>query len=408
MKNLELLLKDLTNKDENKAQEAANYLINSADTELFGMLVAKSDFLFDFVKQNIIKRLNKAITHENFKNIFKFFEIYSSDYDDLFANILAKNADEDLTDEIMDLLEKGSIEQKTYAAKYFSYIPDTVAIDLLSKYAFSDDESLSYNCAEALGQMHDETSFKIALGSLNTDDDFDKLKAIKFFVAYGKDYPLKEIFNAMKSSKMQENIAGQIPYMVDFIELFKSPFKQDAFIVLDNILVGLGEILPVSDIFQFELYEILEQFLQTNKTENAEKGIIAKILLKAYSKFKLFVENQEYIFDEKKETKQEVNAIFNLLQAQNKDFWSNQKRYLVEELKQNKQETLSILPVVGDYKIVEAISIIKENLEANDEIVLCEKLSTLKQLNALNDIDINSITQNITNSNIKAIIESLK
>ena len=93
---------------------------------------------------------------------------------------------------------------------------------------------------------------------------------------------------------------------------------------------------------------------------------------------------------------------------QNKDFWSNQKRYLVEELKQNKQETLSILPVVGDYKIVEAISIIKENLEANDEIVLCEKLSTLKQLNALNDIDINSITQNITNSNIKAIIESLK
>ena len=406
MKNLEILLKDITNKDEKKAQEAADYLINSADIELFKMLVAKSDFLFDFVKQNVIKRLSKAINHNNFKNIFKFFEEYSTDYDEFFADVLAKNADEDLTDEILEFLEKGSIAQKTYAAKYFSYIPDTVAIDLLSKYAFNDDESLSYNCAEALGQMHDETSFRMALGSLNTDDDFEKLKAIKFFVAYGKDYPFKEIFNAMKSSKMPENIAGQIPYMVDFIELFKSEFKSEAFDVLDNILVGLGEILPVSDVFQFELYEILEQFI--NKPTSDDKGKIAKILLKAYSKFKLFVENQEYIFDETKETKQEINAIFNLLQAQNKDFWTNQKQYLVEELKQNKNEILSILPVVGDYKIVEAVSIIKENLNTEDEIVVCEKLSTLKQLDALNDIDIDSIAKQITNSNIKAIIENLK
>ena len=406
MENLELLLKDLTNKDEKKAQYAANYLISSADVEMFKMLVAKSDFLFDFVKQNVIKRLNNAINQNNFKNILKFFEEYSADYDDFFADILAKNADEDLTDEILELLEKGSIAQKTYAAKYFSYIPDTISIDLLSKYAFSDDEFLSYNSAEALGQMYDETSFKIALGSLATDDDFDKLKAIKFFVAYGKNYPLKEIFNAMKSSKMPENIAGQIPYMVDFIELFKSEFKQDAYAVLNNILDGLGEILPVADVFQFELYEILEQFI--NKPESNDKGVIAKILLKAYSKFKLFVENQEYIFDETKETKQEINAIFNLLQAQNKDFWTKQKQYLVEELKQNNQEVLSILPVVGDYKIVEAISIIKENLNTEDEILVCEKLSTLKQLNALNDIDIDAIAKQITNSNIKAIIENLK
>ena len=405
MENLELLLKDLTNKDEKKAQYAANYLINSADVEMFKMLVAKSDFLFDFVKQNVIKRLNNAINQNNFKNILKLFEEYSADYDDFFADILAKNANEDLTDEILELLEKGTIAQKTYAAKYFSYIPDTISIDLLSKYAFSDDEFLSYNSAEALGQMYDETSFKIALGSLATDDDFEKLKAIKFFVAYGKNYPLKEIFKAMKSSKMPENIAGQIPYMVDFIELFKSEFKQDAYIVLDNILDGLGEILPVSDVFQFELYEILEQFI--NKPESNDKGVIAKILLKAYSKFKLFIENQEYIFDETKETKQEINAIFNLLQAQNKDFWANQKQYLVEELKQNKEEILSILPVVGDYKIVEAISIIKENLNIDNEIILCEELSTLKQLDALKDIDTKSIAQNITNSNIKAIIESL-
>lgn len=408
MTNIDLYLKNLTAKDEQKAQEAANYLVNSADIRFFSELVAKSDFLFDFVRNNVCKRIEKAVNKENFLNLIKFFDIYSCYYDDLFASILAKHANEDLTDKIFEMLESGTYDQKAYAAKYFSYIPDTVAIDLLSKAAFFDDESLSYNAAEALGQMHDDISFKIALSNLNSEDDFEQLKAVKFFVAYGRDYPLKEIFLALKKSKMPENIAGQIPYIVSLVELLNSENKQNALVVIDNILSGLGEILPLSDIFQFELYEIIEYLLNQNKIENENSGKIAEILLKAYAKFKLFTENQEYIFDEDKDTKHEISSIQKLLQAQSLDFWNNQKHIVLKELKASDDRILEVIPIVEEFGITEAVEDLKVLLESENEIVVCEALTALKTLQAVDGIDFGCVLARITNENIKAMIENLK
>jgi hypothetical protein len=178
--------------------------------------------------------------------------VYSVYYDDLFASVLSKNANEELTDDIFELLLKGSDSQKAYCAKYFYYIPDTVALEPLCKYAFYDDEFLSYNAAEALSQMRDDVSFNIALNNLDAEDDFEKLKAVKFFVAYGRDFPLKDIFQSIKMSKMPENMAGQIPYMISLCELINSKDKKDGLYIFEYIINGLGEILPLSDIFQFE------------------------------------------------------------------------------------------------------------------------------------------------------------
>ena len=407
MENSDNLLKDIIGKDEAIAQAAADYMINNTDKELFKMLVAKSDFLFDFIKNNVIKRIKKAVNKDNYKNIIEFFDLYSADYDDCFAQILAENADQNLTDDIFELLEKGTTEQKTYAAKYFSYIPDTIAIELLIKYAFSDDENLSYNSAEALGKMRDDISFDIALNTLESSDDFDKLKAVKFFTAYGNNYPLKEIFKAMKTSKMPENIAGQIPYMSALSGLLKSEYKYDTLIAISYIIDGLGEILPLSDIFQFELYEIIETFTKQNKVENEFSAEIANILLKSLAKFRLFIENQEYIFDETKEVKHEINSILNLLQGQNKEFWITQKKFVLAELQGTKEEIQSALPVIKEFNMQEAIPQLKELLASDDEILICEVLSTLKVLNALDGIDIKTIAERINNVNIKAIIENL-
>ncbi len=410
MTNLDMYLKNLTGKDEKNAQQAAFYLIDNVDLELFKMLVDKTDYLFDFVRNNVCSRIEKAVNKNNFKNLLKLFDVYSSYYDDLFAHILAKHADEDLTDTIFDFLEKGTTAQKTYAAKYFNYIPDTIALELLSKYAFSDDEYLAYNSAEALGQMADDISYDKALSLLNENDDFDKLKAVKFFVAYGQKYPIKEIFTAMKTSKMPENIAGQIPYMQSFVELLSSKeHKLNTLIALDNILSGLGEILPLSDIFQFELFELLEILINMNKAENTESGEIAEVLLKAYSKFKLFTENQEYIFDEDKNTKQEIEAIWKLLKTQNEEFWTLQKHFVVSELNEEKDRILSVLPVIAEFNIKEAIDLIKKLLEINEnEVVICEALSTLKTMQILELSDIQKVENKIQNPNIKAIIDNLK
>ena len=407
MDNKETYLSALTAKDEEKALQAASYMVENADTELFKMLVEKSDFLFDFIRNNVCKRIEKVINKDNFINIIKFFDFYSQYYDDLFASILAKHANQDLTDDIFELLEKGTIAQKTYAAKYFYYIPDTVALEPLCKYAFSDDESLCYNAAEALGQMRDDISYDTALSYLNSDDDFDKLKAVKFFNAYGQRFPFTEIFKAMNSSKMPENIAGQIPYMESLMTLLYSKYHYETLQVIDNIIAGLGEILPLSDIFQFELYEVVDMLINKNKSDNEFSGKISEILLSAYSKFSMFSENQEYVFDEDKDTKYEISSVWKLLQAQNTEFWNKQKEFILKELAYKDNRAIYALHVISEFKIKSAEQKIKELLQTNDEILICEALTTLKSLQLLDGINIGEISVKIQNPNIKAIIENL-
>lgn len=407
MENLDLYLKNLIGKDEQKALEAASFLINTSNVQLFKMLTDKTDYLFDFVKNNVVKRIDKSINKNNYKNLLNFFTVYSPFYDDVFASILAKHANQDLTDDIFELLEKGTYAQKAYAAKYFSFIPDTVALEILGKYAFCDDETLSYNSAEALGQMQDDISYDIALSSLNSNDDFERLKAVKFFTAYGRNYPLNEVILAMKSSKMPENIAGQIPYMVSLLKLLKTN-EADALDVIDNILSGLGEILPLEDIFQFELYEIFEYLLNKNSSDNKYCGKIAEILLKGLVKFKLFCENSEYIFDENKETKYEISSIFKLFQSKGSDFWNNQKKLIITELSGAKNSILAVLPLIVEFNLLDAVEEVKKLTKSNDEIVICEAVSTLKNLNKLNEVDLDTITDKISNEHIKAYLISLK
>lgn len=407
MKNTETLLKELTGKDDAKALEAARYMIDNSDINLFKLLTDKSDFLFNFVKNNVCNRIDKAITKDNFENIINFFSIYSPDYDDLFASILAKNANQNLTDKIFDMLSNGTPEQKAYCAKYFYYIPDTVSIELLSKYAFSDDEALAYNATEALSQMRDDICFDIALNNLNSDDDFEKLKAVKFFVAYGRNYPFKEIFEAVRKSKMPENLAGQVPYMISLVELINSKNEEDGLHIFDHILNGFGEILPLSEVFQFEIFEITDNLIEKNKEQNKFESLIAEILLKAHMKFLMFEENQEYTFDETKEVKHEISSIAKLLKAQNKEYWDLQKHFILKELNASKTEILEALPIIAEFNIAEAIPQIKELLNYEDEVVICEALSTLKKLNVLEKNDIEPIISKIKNPNIKAIIENL-
>ena len=408
MANLDLLLKDLTNKDEKKAIEAARYMIDNSDVELYKLLVEKSDFLFEFIRNNVCKRIEKVVSKDNFSNILKFWEIYSPHYDDLFATILVKYASQDLTDDIFEMLEKGTVEQKTYAAKYFSYIPDTVALEPLSKLAFCEDESLAYNAAEALGQMQDDVSYDIALSNLSSDDDFEVLKAVKFFVAYARKHPIKEIYKALEKSKMPENIAGQIPYMESLLVLLTSKYKEQTLFVIGNILNGLGEILPLSDIFQFELYEVIQNLIATNKSRNEYSGLISAVLLAALSKFNMFCENQEYIFDEDKDTKQEVSAINDLLNELNSEFWNNQKHYLIDELDKNDSRIMFALPLVVEYSIMESVSKLEQLVNSENEALVCEVLTTLKSLNALNNVDIQKVIDRVQNQNIKAVIENLK
>lgn len=406
--NNEQLVKDLTAKDEQKAFCAAQEIINKTNTEAFKLLADKSEFLFDFVKNNVCKRLNKAINQNNYRNLFAFLKIYCPDFEDVIIGSLAKFANEKMTDEMLELLEQGSDEEKAYAAKYFSYIPDTIAIDDLIQYSFEDNEALAFNAAKALGAMNADVAYQKAIELLNSDDEFTVLKAVKFLVAYENKNAVEPILKAMEHSSMSENIAGEIPYIQSIMELLTTyDDKSLVLLCVDNILSGLGEILPLNQIFCFELFEVLSFLIEYNIKNKDSQA--AAILLKALSKFEMLNENEEYTFDEDKNTKQEINEIYNLLKNQQEYFWNAQKNLVKNELNPSlpNYRTSSALRVIAEYNLTQAADEVKSLLNSENEILLCEAVIALKNLNMLDGINKDEIIDKVKDENKKALIQSL-
>ena len=59
------LIKKLTGKNPSEYEPIAKNMIDNSDKELFTKLVEQDDFLFDFIKDNVAKRIQKACTKEN-------------------------------------------------------------------------------------------------------------------------------------------------------------------------------------------------------------------------------------------------------------------------------------------------------------------------------------------------------
>lgn len=385
-------LKKLTGKNPKDFESVAYSLINNSDTELFSELVSKEDFLFDFVKQNVADRLAKVCNESNYLNLLNFLKYYSPSYEDFIVATLVRYADEDLTDKMLDIFENGSEDEKVYCAKFFSYIQDPLAIDLLKKYAYSENTFLSSNCASTLAQLGETSSYEQALEMLSSDDEFTRLDGVKFLVSYGKVEALDEIIDAMKTSSMAENMAGDIPYLTDVFSLYKKN-KTDGLFVANMIINGLGEILGLAQVFDFQLYEFLEMLIKGPKDSQ-----VAAVLINAIDKFETLTENDEYLFDETKETKQEVLDIKNLLNSVNHgelyDLLDSELKaeslfvYTALEFTENEDEVRSLLSC------------------ANPTIVL-KSLEILKQMGSITQEDRQIAFDSVQDENIKNVIKAI-
>ena len=305
-------IKQLTGKNQNEYEPVAKQIIDNADTELFEELVSKDDFLFDFVKSNVARRLENACNPGNYKNLLKFLNIYSPYYEDFIASTLAQFGDDEITNVMLEKFKSGTVSEKTYAAGFFSYKEEDRALPLLKEYAFSDESSLSENCARALAKLKNTDSFDDAIKKLSSDDDFEQMTAANFLVAYQDKRALKPLFEAMKKSKMSENIAELIPYLTPLPEMLQTEYNDDAILAFCYIINGLVELVPVSQVIDFRFYEFIERLLKTSPT-----GASAVALFLAKEKFNMITENEEYLFDEDKNTKIEVNDIKTLLNNAN-------------------------------------------------------------------------------------------
>lgn len=386
------ILKKLTGKNQREAEEIARNMVDNSDTELFRELVSKDDFLFDFVKQNISNYIKNVSNESNYKNLLHFLKYYSPSYEDAIISVLVEFADEDLTDDMLDLLEHGTEDEKTYCARFFAYIQDNLSLDLLREYAYSVNDALAANSASTLGVMKDEQSYNEALAKLESTDDFEKLAAVKFLVAYGKKDALPAIINVMKNSSMAENIAGEIPYLDDLFSVINNNLE-DALIIINNIINGLGEILSLSQVFDFELYEVLE-----NLISKQHSGAISVVLLNAKEKFDILTENDEYLFDEDKETKNEILSIKKLLSHIDV---KELKQLVKTELREDSPFVYTALELSDD------VLAIRELLKSNDQTVILKTVEVLKSLNNLDETTKTVALIKITDENIKSIIRAL-
>ena len=384
-------LKKLTGKNPKDFEPVAFSLINDCDIELFAELVEKEDFLFDFVKNNVAKRIKSVCNKENYLNLVHFLKYYSPSYEEAIISTLVEFANEDLTDTILEKFENGTDDEKTYAAKYFAFIKDPLAKEFLINNAYSDNEYLAQNCALTLAAWGDEDSYNQALEKLKNIDDFEKIKAVKFLCAYGNKNAVPFIIEAMKNSAMSENIAGEIPYLTDLFELTEK-YYDDALLVINNIINGLGEILPLSTVFDFQLYDVFEMLM--SKVDSK----CAVVLLNALEKFETLTENDEYLFDEDKDTKNEILDVKNNLKSVNK---SDLVKLAENELNEHSPLVYTALDFVSNPLEIQKL------LKSDNQTLVLKTSEILKKLNVFDETYRTVALLKVTDLNIKEIIRAL-
>ena len=383
-------LKKLTGKNPKDFEPVAFDVINIPDVELFKELIDSEDFLFDFIKQNVANRLAKVCNSSNYLNLLQFLKYYSPSYEDVIISNLVKFSDEDLTDKMLAIFEDGTDDEKTYCAKYFSIVQDSLALDFLKENAYSENSSLSANCATALALFGDTESKNEALVKLKSDDEFEKLDGVRFLVSYGDKSVIPAVVDVMKTSSFAENIAGDLLYLTDLFSLYKTN-KTDALFVFNSVINGLGEILGLAQIFDFRLYEFIEMLLK-EQTDSE----IAVVLANAKDKFNTLTENDEYLFDETKDVKQEVMDIKQLLSS----FKVNQS-LINAELKSESLFVFTALEFANNESAIRGLLI-----SANQTVVL-KALEMLKQMNSLTKEDKNLALSSVTSEDIKSVIVAI-
>lgn len=401
---MEYLIKNLTQKNEDLALKSAKQILDESNFEAFEKLCEKSDFLFDFIKTNVCKRFYNAANPENYRNVINFFKLYDATYADVFIQILLKFADENVTREILELLLEGDDNEKAYCAKFFEYQSCEKAIEILKDLAFDEFEPLSDNATLALAKVNDRQSIERAYVKLNSSDDFEILQGIKFLTTYPELSQLDKIVNAALNCSMRENAAADIACAVDLFDFAIRNNTPNNLLILNSIIIGLGEILPLAQIIDYKIFEITRELVNINYEEANSQ--IAEVLLNIYSKFKLFYENEEYTYDEDVDTKNEIKKIISLLQNQGEMFWNEQKDLIFEELEKDDKRIIAALNVIKEIKIENNIDKISNLTLHQNELIICLAVETLYVLNKLETIDIQEIAEKIENENISAIIRN--
>ncbi len=402
-------LNDLISKDDNASNTAAKRILDNCDVESFEKLCEKSEFLFDYIKEKILKNLVCAADKDNFLNTFKFIKIYNIDFEDFIIKVWLKFANDDLTDKILEIFEDGTAEEKAYAASYFYYINDPLALEDLKKNAFSDYEPLAQNCARTLSKFNDREIFNQSIEIIedSTVDDFEKYKYVNFLISYGDKQVFNNLYNYLENSFAKGFIASSILYLKGFYEILEDNELDKALRIFDAILTSYPEEISLDTVIDFEIFNFLSflvQKINIEKTQKSENSYIKRLILKAKYKFNLISREDIYTFDLAKNIKKEINNISAFLNTIKTNLFEGLEKELESS---SKDRVFEALDVILNFGKVEFSNDIKETIEKTQyEDVISEGIKVLKSFNRLDLIQKDETIAKLKNENIKAIILS--
>lgn len=363
------LLKKLTGKNPEEYEGVAKSLVNNSDTDLFAKLVKQDDFLFDFVKNNVANRIKNACNKDNYLNLMNFLDYYSSSYDTVIAEVLFRFGGIELLPVMKEIFVSGDNGKKAYAVKYFSYIEREFLEDLLPmirKSAESDFEPLSINSIDLLSKINDLEFKNRALSLLDSNDEFEQYNGIKYLVTFKDTQAIPKIIQIMKKSSLAENIAAEIPYLIPLEDLINT---DDGILVICNIVNAIPEIIPSSAVIDYNLFGVFEDLYLNNLSSTS-----AVLLKLAQEKFAQLADNDEYLFDCDKNTKEEIYAINQLLAGID---GFKLKNLLYDELYDGSDFVLFAVDYADETEELEAL------LDSSNPTLILKVLSKLKEKDVL-------------------------
>ncbi len=406
------LTSDLLKKDKNISQNAANIIIDNTDVDAWVCLVENADYILDFIKRNATQKLFFACNQQNIFNLFEFLNYHSPDLDDFVASAFVEFSNEEIIERMFALLEDGTNQQKAYAAKFFSMAPNSGVTELLFEGSKNDFKPLANNCAIALSEIQDKPSFDYYVELLSSDDEWKVLSAAEFLSLYGNKDTILPMLRAMSNSTMSEYISSEIASFEKLSTLFFSDNEEIqslSFECFDNILSGLVHVWPLSVLFDFEVKTCIETLFEMVQQEGKFQDKCSQLLLKAKNRLELFKHNDEYKFDEDKNTLAELDDICGFLNSYSEEFWEAQIDNLFDELdSSNSKSVIAALNLIAELKIDYASKYLLKKLDTSDEKILCEIIITLSHIGGISTIsNKKEILAKIENSNLKAIAENI-
>ncbi len=392
---------DLLSKDFNLSARAAQSVINFKDVKTFEELVQNEDFIFDFLKDKIVKNLIRAVNQNNVQNCFEFMKIYSYSFSDAVISPLVKFANEDVTDIMLEKFEHGTDSEKAYAALYFARILDPLALPVAKSHLEADFEPLKINCIKLLFAHGERTEYDNAILKLNSSDPDILYSGVDFLINYGDIMALTEILESLSNSPYGVDFSADLLYLADF-KTISAKFDFKYFnLLLSNLLDGIPDYIVMSEFLADEIFSAL------NILKNNEISLEGAInFLKAKNKFKIYDENEAYLLDLDKNTKQKISEISNFFKTFDGAFYGELFDILAENFSDN-EFAFDILEIFEQENLSNFAELIIQSMPSfTSTPLICKSCEVLKNFGKLSSLNPSDTVVLVQSEQARALIQS--